>query len=445
MPYKVGLISLGCSKNLVDSENMLYLLDEAGFELTDNIDSADAVVVNTCGFIDEAKSEAIENLLEIAELKKEGKLRAIIATGCLVERYKDELLKEIPEIDALVGCGSYSRIVEAVTSVLDQGLQPKFYDSICTMPAEIGRIPCTPSYTAYVRIAEGCDSHCAYCVIPSLRGPFRSRKFEDIVDECRALAQGGAKELIVIAQDITCYGIDRYGRRRLPELVDALCAIDAVVWVRLHYLNPDGITEELIASIERNPKVTRYLDIPIQHIDDGILAAMNRRYTGAEVRALFADLRRRLPGLVLRTSLIVGLPGENRAKFEALCAFLRESKLERAGVFTYSPQEDTPAASMPGQVSEAEKRRRCGIVSEIQTGIMDEYNHNLIGKVILVLCEGYDRLAEIWSGRTFADSPDVDGKVFFSSEKKLQAGAFYHVLITDVLDGDPLGRLFDGE
>lgn len=437
--HKIGLISLGCAKNLVDSEQMLSLLADAGYELVGDLEDAEGVLVNTCGFIDDAKSEAIENLLELAELKKEGKLQVIVAAGCMVERYRDEVLREIPEIDALLGCGSYHRIVEAVDAAFAKKPVCRFFDDINAPLREISRVPCTPGYTAYVRIGEGCSNRCSYCVIPYLRGNYRSRDKEAILQECRELAAAGAKELIIIAQDITKYGTDRKDGYRLPQLLEDICRIEGPEWIRLHYLYPNGVTEELISCLERNPKILRYLDIPIQHISEKVLKAMNRHHTGAEVRELFAALRRRLPGVVLRTSVMVGFPGEGRAEFDELCAFLREYRLERAGVFVFSPQEGTPAAEMKPQVGKATKQRRAEIVTDIQTAVMEEENAKLVGSEITVLCEGFDRYAEVWYGRSFADSPDVDGKVFFTAKDKPAPGDFVRVRVEEIMDGDPLG------
>lgn len=439
MAERVGLISLGCAKNLVNSEQMLWLLDEAGYEITPEAENADVVVVNTCGFIESAKSEAIENILELAQLKKEGKIKKIIVAGCLAERYKDEVLEQIPEVDALIGCGSYSRIVSAVDKALS-GEKPSYFDDINETGEEGSRVLTTPDHTAYIKIAEGCDNRCAYCVIPSLRGKYRSRPMERILEEATAIAQGGAKELIVIAQDITRYGLDLYGERRLSDLLRAMCEIEGVEWIRLHYLYPDGFTQALIDTIAQEDKIVKYLDIPIQHINDDLLRSMNRRGTGQEIEALFSSLRARIPGLVLRTSLIVGLPGETETEFAQLCSFLKKAKIERAGVFPYSAEEGTPAALMDGQVPEETKYRRAEIVMGIQQKIMDAYNRGMKGRQLRVLCEGYDRYAGCYFGRSFADSPEIDGKVFFKSEQKLAAGAFINVQITGSISGDLRGK-----
>ncbi len=443
MSEKIGLVSLGCSKNLVDSEQMLYLLDEAGYSLTTDLDEADAVIVNTCGFIDDAKSEAIENILELCEIKrdKQSRLKAIVVTGCLSERYREQLYEELPEIDAVLGCSAHVQIVEALKAAL-AGEKPLLFGEKDAPVAEVGRISCMPLYTAYVKIAEGCDNRCSYCTIPSIRGPLRSRREEDILAECRTLAENGAVELIIIAQDTAKYGIDLYGEARLPSLLQKICAIDSVRWVRLHYANPDGISDELIDVIAANEKIVRYLDIPIQHIDDALLAAMNRHYESDDVRRLFVKLRKRLPGVVLRTSLIAGFPGETEEKFEELCTFLREARIERAGVFAFSPQEGTPAAELPSQVDDEEKERRVSLITMLQGEIMDAYNESLVGQTLDILCEGYDRLSEVWFGRSFADSPDVDGKVFFTAKKGEAAeGRFCRVQIDELLDGEPLGHI----
>lgn len=442
MAEKIGLVSLGCSKNLVDSEQMLYLLDEAGFELTTDLDEADGVIVNTCGFIDEAKQEAIDNILELCEIKKEkeSRLRAVVVTGCLPERYREEIYTEIPEVDAVLGCSALGEIVSAVRGALD-GTKPMFFGEKNAPVREIGRIPTTPPFYAYVKLSEGCDNNCAYCTIPSIRGRLRSRKEEDIVAECRALAEGGAKELLIVAQDTTKYGIDLYGEPRLVSLLKKLCEIDGVSWIRLHYANPDGVTDALLDLIASEDKILKYLDIPIQHIDDGVLRKMNRHYDGDFVRELFKKIRKKLPDAVIRTSIIVGHPGEGEKEFSELCAFLREAKIERAGVFSFSPQENTPSAEMEGTVPDEIKTERADKVREIQYGIMDDYEKKQIGKTITVLCEDLDRIAEIWYGRSFADSPDVDGKVFFhAGSGKIKPGDFVNVKIDELMDGDLLGH-----
>ena len=434
---KVALISLGCSKNLVNSEQMLYLMSEAGMEIVPDPEEAEAVVINTCGFIESAKSEAIDTIIEMGELKKAGKIRSIIVTGCLAQRYRDDILKELPEIDSVLGTGSYGDIVEAVTSALKGGKVAKFGD-IDGEIDETGRIVSTGPGWAYLRIAEGCNNRCAFCVIPYIRGKYRSRKMEDILDEARALAKTGTKELIVVAQDITRYGSDIYGRRSLPELLRKLCQIKGVEWIRLHYLYPDEFDDELLDVIATEKKILKYIDIPIQHISDSILKRMNRRGTSGDVRSLLKKLREKIPDVVIRTSLIVGLPGEGEDEFNELCRFLREAKIERAGVFVFSPEEGTPAFDMTDRCDEDEATRRAEIVMDIQAEIMDEWSHDFIGKTIRVLCEGYDEEIGLQFGRSYADSPDIDGVVFFSGE--CAAGEFAEVEITETTDGEWFGR-----
>lgn len=437
MDRKISLISLGCAKNLVNSEQMLYLLSEAGYTLVPEPDGADAVIINTCGFIDAAKSEAIDTVLEMAELKKAGKLGKIIVTGCLAERYQDTVMQELPEIDAVLGVGSFVDIVEAVTKALNNESVLRFGDK--NVPVEeTPRVVSTGPSWAYLRIAEGCNNFCAFCAIPYIRGRYRSREIENVVEEARELAEHGVKELIVIAQDITRYGTDLYGKRCLAELCRRLAEIDGVEWIRLHYLYPDQFDDELIDEIASNEKIVKYLDIPIQHINNDILKSMNRRGTGDDIRKLFKELRERIPGVVLRTSLISGLPGEGNAEFEELCSFLREAKIERAGVFPFSPEEGTPAAKMP-HVDAEEAQRRADLIMEIQAGVMDEFNASLIGKALEVLCLDYDEDSQMWVGRSCYDSPDIDGLVFFDGDGG--EGNIVYVNITAVADdGNLIGE-----
>lgn len=437
MDRKISLISLGCAKNLVNSEQMLYLLSEAGYTLVPEPDGADAVIINTCGFIDAAKSEAIDTVLEMAELKKAGKLGKIIVTGCLAERYQDTVMQELPEIDAVLGVGSFGDIVEAVTKALNNESVLSFGDKNAPVE-ETPRVVSTGPSWAYLRIAEGCNNFCAFCAIPYIRGRYRSREIENVVEEARELAEHGVKELIVIAQDITRYGTDLYGKRCLAELCRRLAEIDGVEWIRLHYLYPDQFDDELIDEIASNEKIVKYLDIPIQHINNDILKSMNRRGTGDDIRKLFKELRERIPGVVLRTSLISGLPGEGDAEFEELCSFLREAKIERAGVFPFSPEDGTPAAKMP-HVDAEEAQRRADLIMEIQAGVMDEFNASLIGKALEVLCLDYDEDSQMWVGRSCYDSPDIDGLVFFDGDGG--EGNIVHVNITAVADdGNLIGE-----
>lgn len=437
MDRKISLISLGCAKNLVNSEQMLYLLSEAGYTLVPEPDGADAVIINTCGFIDAAKSEAIDTVLEMAELKKAGRLGKIIVTGCLAERYQDTVMQELPEIDAVLGVGSFGDIVEAVTKALNNESVLRFGDKNAPVE-ETPRVVSTGPSWAYLRIAEGCNNFCAFCAIPYIRGRYRSREIENVVEEARELAEHGVKELIVIAQDITRYGTDLYGKRCLAELCRRLAEIDGVEWIRLHYLYPDQFDDELIDEIASNEKIVKYLDIPIQHINNDILKSMNRRGTGDDIRKLFKELRERIPGVVLRTSLISGLPGEGDAEFEELCSFLREAKIERAGVFPFSPEEGTPAAKMP-HVDAEEAQRRADLIMEIQAGVMDEFNASLIGKALEVLCLDYDEDSQMWVGRSCYDSPDIDGLVFFDGDGG--EGNIVYVNITAVADdGNLIGE-----
>ena len=436
MEKTFAMISLGCAKNLVNSEQMLYLMSEAGFTLVPEAEGADLAIVNTCGFIDAAKTEAIDNILELAELKKQGKLGGLIVTGCLAERYKDSILSELPEIDAVLGVGNFKDIVAAANTVME-GRNLSLFGSNSAPVDEIPRVVSTGPAWAYLRIAEGCNNFCAFCAIPYIRGRYRSRSMENILEEARDLAAHGVKELIVIAQDITRYGTDLYGKRSLAALCRELAKIEGIEWIRLHYLYPDQFDDELIDEIASNDKIVKYLDIPIQHINDGILKAMNRRGTGGEIRSLFKTLRERIPGLVLRTSLISGLPGEGEAEFEELCDFLKEARIERVGVFPFSPEEGTPAASMP-HVDEAEAQRRADLIMELQAPIMDDYCNSFLGKTIRVLYEYYDEESGYHVGRSYADSPDIDGLVLFSGD--CQEGDMVDVLITDTDEGLLIGE-----
>ena len=441
---KIGLISLGCAKNLVDSEHMLALLRAAGWDITEDMAEADVGVVNTCGFIEAAKSEAIETILETAQYKQTGNMKGLVVTGCLVQRYAEEMQKELPEIDAICGTGSYENIVDAANAALG-GHKAAYMADMASAALEGGRDRLTPSYTAYFKIAEGCSNRCGYCIIPKLRGPYRSREMDALLEEARELADAGVKELIVIAQDITKYGMDLPEHKRLlPELLRALCKLD-FTWVRLHYLYPDQITDELIDVIATEPKVVKYLDIPLQHVSKRILRAMHRPGDGEEFAALIAKLRERIPGLVLRTSLIVGLPGETEDEFAELCSFLQETQIERVGVFEFSPEEGTEAAELPDQIDAETKAQRRLIVEELQSGVLDDYNTSRHGETMDVLCEGFDDEQQLWFGRTYADSVEVDGHVYFEADDEPQEGAFVRVRITESLGPDLLGVRQKGE
>lgn len=444
MSQSIGMVSLGCAKNQVDAEQMLFLLQQAGYNILPEPAGADVVIVNTCGFIESAKTEAIDNILAMAQLKAEGSVGKILVTGCLAQRYQEEILKELPEVDGVLGTGSYYDVVSAVKQLLDGAEGIEEYGDIQAPVQECGRILTTPKHYAYLKIAEGCDNHCAFCIIPTLRGKYRSRPMDKLIEEAKELAVSGVKELIVVAQDTSRYGIDLYGERKLAELLRELCKIDGFVWVRVHYLYPDEMSDELIDVLANELKIVKYLDIPIQHIDDGILKKMNRRGNSKYLKALLTKLRDRIPGLVLRTSLITGLPGEGEKEFEALCDFLREYKLERVGAFAFSPEEGTRAAKMEYPDAEV-ARQRADVVEEIQSRIMDEWNESMMGKKLQVLCEGYDADEECWYGRTFADSPDIDGRILFDSEEELTPGDFVTVEVTDACDGELIGVMEDAE
>ncbi len=441
---KVGFISLGCAKNQVDCERMMYRVQEAGFEVRPDVAGCDVVVINTCGFIDSAKAEAINHILQTAQLKERGLVGKILVTGCLSQRYQEEILQQMPEVDGILGTGSYDRIVPAIEQLLENQVVEDFA-SIDAPEVETGRILTTPEHYAYLKIAEGCDNRCAYCIIPYLRGKFRSRQMDDILYEARMLADSGVKELLVVAQDTSRYGTDLPGHKRLlPELLTRLCEIEGLHWIRVHYTYPDEIDDALIDVMATQDKIVKYLDIPIQHCNDKILKRMNRRGTGAELRELFAKLRSRIPGLVIRTSIITGLPGEGEDEFTELCEFLKEQRLERVGAFPFSPEEGTPACDMP-HVDEDEAQKRAQMVEEIQSRIMDEYNTTLLGKTLEVLVDGFDPEQEQFYGRTYGDSPEIDGRVWIASEEALAEGSFVKVRIDALVDGDLSGYVVEEE
>ena len=372
MNYKIGMISLGCPKNQVDAEHMLALMDAEGWEIVDYVDGCDAVIVNTCGFIDDAKKEAIENILDMVELKKEGVISKIIVTGCLAQRYKDEIVKEIPEVDAVIGIGANGDIIKTVEEVMSGVDTIENYPPQCDLPLEGQRILTTPHYWAYLKIGEGCSNRCTYCTIPSIRGNMRSRSMENVIDEAKQLAESGVKELILIAQDTTSYGLDLYGELKLPELLNELCKIDSIEWIRLLYCYPDRITDELIETMKNQEKVVNYIDLPLQHADDKILKAMNRRGDQALIRNVISKLRTEIPDVVIRTTFIVGFPGEGEEEFETLAEFVNEIEFDRLGVFTFSPQEGTPAFDMEDQVDEDIKTRRGEVIMQDQYSIMEK-------------------------------------------------------------------------
>ena len=434
----IGFISLGCAKNQVDCERMMYRVQEAGHTVKEDIVGSDVVVINTCGFIDSAKSEAIDYILQTAQLKEQGLVGKILVTGCLSQRYQGDILKEMPEVDGILGTGSYTEIVPAIEALLEEKTVEDF-GSIDAPEQETGRVVTTPEHYAFIKIAEGCDNRCAYCIIPKLRGRYRSRQLDDILYEARLLADSGVKELMVVAQDTSRYGTDFPEHKRLlPELLRRLCEIEGLHWIRVHYVYPDEIDDELIEVMATEPKIVKYLDIPIQHCNDKILKAMNRRGDGEFLRALLKKLRDQIPGLVIRTSLITGLPGEGEEEFRELCDFLRETKMERVGAFAFSPEEGTPAAEME-HVDAETAQKRAEIIEMLQSEIMDEYNASLIGKTLEVLVDGYDEEMEQFYGRTYADSPDIDGRVWIASDEPVSEGEFVMVTIDGCREGDLSG------
>ncbi len=438
----IGFISLGCAKNQVDCERMMYRVQEAGFNVLADVVGADVVVINTCGFIDSAKAEAIDFILQMAQLKDQGYIGKILVTGCLSQRYQQEIMEEMPEVDGILGTGSYTQVVPAIEKLLaDQ--QVADFGSIDAPEEETGRILTTPEHYAYIKIAEGCDNRCAYCIIPYLRGKFRSRQMDDILYEARLLAAGGVKELLVVAQDTSRYGTDLPGHKRLlPELLRQLCQIDGLEWIRVHYTYPDEIDDALIDVIASEPKIVKYLDIPIQHCNSKILKLMNRRGDRQFLQELFAKLRQRIPGLVLRTSVITGLPGEGEEEFAELCQFLKEQRLERVGAFPFSPEEGTPASEMEFVDAEI-AQLRAQQVETIQSRIMDDYNASMVGKSLTVLVDGYDGEMEQFYGRTYGDSPEIDNRVWIATQEALTEGSFVEVLIDGVADGELSGYLLE--
>ena len=436
---KIAFISLGCSKNLINTQQMMALCQAAGHDVTGEPEGADVAVLNTCGFIDAAKSEAIEHIIALGELKQAGKLNKLLVCGCLSQRYREEIWQELPEVDGMMGTGSYDDIVTAVEKVA-AGEKPEYFGDISATTEEGERITTGPGYTAFLKIAEGCDNFCAFCIIPYLRGRYRSRPMESLLSEAKSLADSGVKELILIAQDIGPYGKDLYGERRLPQLLKELCKLP-FHWIRLHYLYPDHFDDELIETIANEPKIVKYLDIPLQHCSGRLLKAMNRWGDAESLTELLTHLRERVPGLVLRTSLICGLPGETEEDFQALCDFIMSTKIERAGVFQYSREEGTRAAKMPDQVPEEIAAQRVNRLVELQSAVLDTYNESRLGTVMEVLCEGFDPDMGCYAGRTYADSVEVDGRVYFTAAGLVPAGEFVQVRITGTEDGDLTGEV----
>ena len=443
MPVKIGMVSLGCSKKLVDSERMLYKVRERGYEIVTDPAKANVVIVNTCGFIKEAKEEAIETILELAKLKEEGTVKKIIATGCLVQRYKEEFEAEFAnEVDAVAGIGSEDDILGLIDKVLANEHVVEFKDKLlleCTGKRIITTLP----FFTYLKIAEGCSNCCSYCAIPMIRGKYRSVPMEDVLEEAKWLAENGITELIVVAQDSTRYGEDLYGKSRLPELLRELCKIDGLKWIRVLYCYPERITDELIDVIASEPKIVKYMDIPIQHSDEKILKAMGRGGSEAELRALFKKLREKIDGLVIRTTLITGFPGETEEQFNSMAEFIKDMEFDKLGCFPYSEEEGTKAATMPDQVDEEVRQHRAEIIMEQQQLISEQKNLRMIGKTVEAVVEGFDQWAECYFGRTAGDAPDIDGKIFFDCDHKLEVGQFVHVHVNESLDYDLMGEVTD--
>ena len=441
MSYNVTLLSLGCAKNRVDAEILLYNLKDAGYNIVSSVSLADVVIVNTCGFIDDAKKESIDEILSVAELKNRGLIKAIIVTGCLAERYKNEVLKEIPEVDAVIGIGANNNIADVVDKAI-MGVKTEDFPNKLLLPLNGKRIQTTPKYYAYLKVADGCDNRCTYCAIPLIRGKFRSRRMEDILSEAEYLAKHGVKELLVIAQDTTRYGEDIYGKLKLPELLKKLCKIDGIKWIRILYCYPDRITDELIDVISKEEKVLNYIDIPLQHCNKRILRLMNRNGDKESLTNLFKKIRQKIPDVILRTTFICGFPGETDEEFNELAEFSKEIKFERMGCFMYSQEEGTPASYMDNQVDNEVKFRRQEILMEEQMRIMEENSIKMLGKTITVLFEGYDDESNLYFGRSVADSPDIDGRVYFDIlDKDVKEGEFLSVKINKVDNCDLIGEI----
>ncbi len=437
---KVGMVSLGCSKNQVDAEHMLHILKQDGFELCPDSGLCDVVIVNTCGFIEDAKKEGIENILEFATLKQEGRIKAIVVTGCLAERYQSQMQDEFPEVDVILGIGKNSEITRAIKSALEGKRVVEFGDK-ADLSLEGERVIANLPFFAYLKVAEGCDNCCSYCAIPLIRGGFRSRKIEDIVAEAELLAERGVTELNVVAQDTTRYGEDIYGKLMLPELLTQLAQIEKLHWIRVLYCYPERVTDELLDVIAREPKIVKYMDLPVQHASERILKMMNRRGSFESIVALTEKIRAKIPEIALRTTLISGFPSETQEDFEQLCELVQTVHFDRLGCFVYSQEEDTPAATLDEQIDEKTKQRRQEIIMEAQMSIAQQRAEELIGEELEVLCEGYDRLAEAWYGRSRMDAPDIDTKVFFTTKKSkpVKPGDYVMVLIEETMDYDLIG------
>lgn len=440
MNYKVGIVSLGCAKNQVDAEMLLFTLKNRGFTIVNDPADADAVIVNTCGFIDSAKQESIDEIIELGKLKQEGTIKAIIVTGCLAERYKNEITKQLYEVDAAIGIGANERIADVVLEALN-GKKTELFPDKSLLPMEGGRVQSTPFYSAYLKVAEGCDNCCTYCAIPLIRGHFRSRQPDEVIKEAEQLAANGVKELNVIAQDTTRYGEDLFGEPYLAKLLKRLCRIDGFKWIRVLYCYPDRVTDELIDVIAGEDKIVKYIDIPLQHCNGEVLKNMNRRGNRESLTALLNKIKAKIPNVIFRSTFITGFPGETEEQFEELADFAAEIKFQRLGCFPYSKEEDTKAALMENQIDDDIKQKRADIIMEHQQSVMAEYCESLIGSEVEVLVEGYDKLAECFFGRTYADAPEVDGCVFFTCDgEKPKAGDFVKVKVTDYMGCDPVGE-----
>ncbi|WP_303863328.1 30S ribosomal protein S12 methylthiotransferase RimO [Alkalibaculum bacchi] len=445
MSYNVGLVSLGCAKNLVDSEIMLGLIERGSYTITEDHSKADIIIINTCGFIESAKEESIDTILQLGQYKENGNLKALIATGCLSERYKDELLNEIPELDAVVGTGDYENIIQIIEDTL-KGEKVCAYGHIdYSFDESLPRRISTPKYTAYVKIGDGCDNHCTYCIIPYLRGKYRSRKLEDIKREVEQLVNNGVKEIIIIAQDITQYGIDLYEKHSLPMLLRELEKIEGLRWIRLLYVYPENIGEDLIDVIKNSKKILHYLDIPLQHTEDSVLKKMARRTTKTKIINLINTLRREIPDIIIRSTIITGFPGESEEEFEAMVETLKDLQIDRLGVFPYSLEEGTPAALLGGQIEEGVKIRRQEQILEMQQDISLSHNESQVSKIIEVLIEGATDDPNTFVGRSYMDAPEIDGYVYVHSQKRLEEGDLCVVRIVDALEYDLIGEIVHGD
>lgn len=441
MKYKVGIVSLGCAKNRVDAEMLLAKLDKAEFQLVEDVAMCDAAIINTCAFIESAKQESIEEILELAKLKNEGKIKCLIVTGCLSERYREQVMAELPEIDGCAGIGANDEIADIIRRCL-KGEKVESFPPKENLSLDGKRIQSTPQYYAYLKIAEGCDNHCTYCAIPMIRGKYRSRTIESLVKEAEWLSEGGVKELIVIAQDTTYYGTDLYGKPMLADLLKELCKIEKLKWIRVLYCYPERITDELIEAIANEEKIVKYIDLPLQHCNKDVLKRMNRKGSNEELRALLEKIRKAMPDVTLRSTFITGFPGETEDQFEELAQFAKDMKFQRLGCFAYSQEDNTPAARLPQQLDEDVKNRRAEIIMEQQQIIMEEYAERLIDKEVEVVVEGFDKYAECYFGRSAGDCPEVDGNIFFTAKNiKPQEGSFVKVRINDYIGIDPVGEM----